>query len=230
MNNRCDFHFFCMYFISDEYSFHIFFVFLFSENKLILGWSQNRCFRIISTNVIQSIKSEKIFVQYKYLFVYFTSLNLESRLKLKKWSSFESILFFQYLQRCNLLLFQWLLSVNLLKRPWLYLKETPKSAKPWAENKDVVTTKPDWMTTFDEYMKSDELEFDFDIFLQNVWWRIWGFSQNLMVFAEIGRYPLRTKAADVENFYFEFFGRKQPMYPKDQSGRWTLRVKVADIP
>ena len=48
-------------------------------------------------------------------------------------------------------------------------EQTPDSAKPWAENNDVVKTKPDWMTTFDEYMKSDELEFDFDIFfLQNV--------------------------------------------------------------
>ena len=47
-------------------------------------------------------------------------------------------------------------------------EQTPDSAKPWAENNDVVKTKPDWMTTFDEYMKSDELEFDFDIFFSTM--------------------------------------------------------------
>ena len=47
-------------------------------------------------------------------------------------------------------------------------EQTPDPAKPWAENKDVVKTKPDWMTTFDEYMKSDELEFDFDIFFSKM--------------------------------------------------------------
>ena len=32
-------------------------------------------------------------------------------------------------------------------------EQTPDSAKPRAENTDVVKTKPDWMTTFEEYEK-----------------------------------------------------------------------------
>ena len=44
-------------------------------------------------------------------------------------------------------------------------EKTPDSVKLWAENEDGAKTKPDWMTTFDEYMKNDDqLEFDFDTF------------------------------------------------------------------
>ena len=50
------------------------------------------------------------------------------------------------------------------------------------------------------------------------------------VFAKSGRCPLRTKAADVENIYFEIFRAKAaddigPMYPKYESGRCLIFSK-----
>ena len=57
------------------------------------------------------------------------------------------------------------------------------------------------------------------------------------VFAKSGRCPLRTKAADVENIYFEIFGakaadvpqvRKRPIF--DFFKIKNSRAKAADVP